>query len=84
VRIAESAAIAGAPVSPRAPPAITTVPAVNLFPVRSRRGTSSSTRSLITPATPGAGALRGMPISTTSTRPACVFPGATQSPTFGA
>ena len=73
----------GAPVSPRAPPATTTTPDSNLLPERGRGGTSFSTASAMTPARSGRGAPRGIPISTTSTRPACPFPGSTYRPTFG-
>src|SRR4051812_1290447 len=81
--MADSAAMVLAPVQERAPRATTTVPDLNLLPVGARRGTRSRLRSLTKPAAAGRGALRGMPISTTSTRPEWDFPGFTYRPTFG-
>ena len=81
-RWAASAAIAGAPVNPAAPPATTTVPDANLFPSRPRRGNNPSTPSLIKPAVDAPGASRGIPISITDTRPAQNAPGPTCNPIF--
>src|SRR3989442_1377191 len=61
----------GAPVRPAEPPTTTTTPEVNFEPSRGRCGNRPSTRSEIRPARSPLGAPRGMPISTTSTLPAC-------------
>jgi hypothetical protein len=57
-----------------------TLPDVNFVDSAPRRGTSASTASPITPMSGFAGAPRGMPISITSTSPACALPGRIHSP----
>jgi hypothetical protein len=78
--MAASAAIDGAPVSPREPPATTTLPDVNLVELAPRRGTSASTPSPISAAQGSPAAPSGMPMSITSTVPAWVLPGLIHSP----
>ena len=73
----------GAPVSPREPPMMNTLPELNFVEAAERRGTSRSTVAPISPASGRAGPPRGMPMSTTSTSPAYSLPGRVQTPTFG-
>ena len=63
---------------------ITTLPELNLVESGPRRGTSRSTEGVISPASASPGAPAGIPMSITRTAPACVFPGAIQSPGMAA
>ncbi len=86
-RIAALQAMQAAPVRPVEPPTTSTEPDWNLFPPTPRRCSRPSTSGSIKPASGVGGRpspVGGMPMSTTSTRPAYVFPGAIQSPSFGA
>ena len=74
----------GAPVSPRDPPATSTCPLENFVPAGVRRGSSSSTSGAIRPIALSAGAPRGMPMSLTTTSPACALPGRIHRPGLAA
>src|SRR3954454_25340203 len=82
--MADSQAMTGAPVSPSEPPHTTTVPEANFEPPAERRGTPSRTAGRIRPSGAPPGAPAGIPMSTTSTAPACSFPGAITSPGLAA
>ncbi len=78
--MAACAAIRGAPVSPREPPATTTWPEANLVESPARRGSSPATADLIRPILAAIGAPRGMPMSIARTSPAWRLPGMIHSP----
>src|SRR5262245_9115954 len=69
------AAIVGAPVRPDEPPITNTLPELNLVDSDVRRGIAPSTPDPIRPISGSAGAPAGIPISITSTAPACALPG---------
>ena len=74
----------GAPVSPREPPMITTLPELNLVEPAPRRGMSRRTAGVIRPASASPGAPSGMPMAITDTAPAWSLPGAIQRPGLAA
>ena len=83
-RIADSAAIDGAPVSPVEPPQTKTDPAANFVESWARWGTASSTAASISPTDGRTGAPSGMPMSITTVSPAWVLPGEIHSPGLAA
>jgi len=83
-RMLARAAMRGAPVRPREPPATITCPLENLVLPAPLRGSSPSTVGLIRPMSLASGAPRGTPMSTTRTSPACALPGAIHSPGLAA
>src|SRR3954464_4207175 len=70
----------GAPVSPCDPPMMKTLPEENFVESAVRRGISNSTPPPIRPISASPGAPVGIPMSTTSTTPACALPGWIQRP----
>src|SRR5689334_23941617 len=73
----------GAPVRPRDPPTMKTLPEENFVEAELLLGMSRSTPAPISPASGRAGPPRGMPISTISISPVYSLPGLTHRPTFG-